>query len=106
MGIHPECDWWEVLDHFLVQKRSSLPTMPDFILGARKGTVCETCRRHPADLTPGNRRRWIRYLEESSGVVLFEDFQAVFHHAGGLAELHGAVGDLIAHHLITGNTSG
>lgn len=49
--------------------------------------------------------RWIRYLEESGGVVLFEDFQAVFHHAGGLAELHGAVGDLIAHHLIMDHTS-
>lgn len=49
--------------------------------------------------------KWIRYLEESTGIVLFEDFQAVLHHAGGLTELHGAVGDLIAHHLITDHTS-
>lgn len=46
----------------------------------------------------------IRYLEESAGVVLFQDFQAVLHHAGGLTELHGAVGDLVAHHLTTDHT--
>lgn len=48
----------------------------------------------------------IRYLEESAGVVLFQDFQAVLHHAGGLTELHGAVGDLVAHHLTTDHTGG
>lgn len=50
-------------------------------------------------------RKRLRYLEESTGIVLFEDFQAVLHHASCLTELHGAVGDLVAHHLITDHTS-
>lgn len=40
-----------------------------------------------------------RYLEESTGIVLLENLQAVLHHASGLTELHGAVGDLVTHHL-------
>lgn len=41
----------------------------------------------------------VLYLEESTGIILFEDFQAVLHHPSGLTQLHGAVGDLITHHL-------
>lgn len=59
----------------------------------------------PLPDTTHRTHKWFRYLEESAGIVLFEDFQAVLHHAGGLTELHGAVGDLIAHHLITDHTS-
>ena len=39
------------------------------------------------------------YQEEAAGVVLLDHLQAELHHAGGLAELHGAVADLVTHHL-------
>lgn len=41
------------------------------------------------------------YQQESAGVVLLDDLQAVLHHACGLSELHRAVGDLISHRLQT-----
>lgn len=76
---------------FLLQKRSLLYTSP-------RGSWAT---RDPASSRAGTS---IGYLQESAGIVLFEDFQAVLHHAGGLAELHGAVGDLIAHHLMAEHT--
>lgn len=39
------------------------------------------------------------YLQESAWIVFFEDFQAVLHHAGGLAQFHGAVCDLVTDDL-------
>lgn len=39
------------------------------------------------------------HLKEPTGVVLFEDLQTELHHPCGLTELHGAVGDLVSHHL-------
>ena len=41
----------------------------------------------------------VGYLKEPAGVVLLDDLQAELHHAGGLAKLHGAVGNLVTHHL-------
>lgn len=45
------------------------------------------------------------YQEEAAGVVLFDHLQAVLHHPSGLPQLHGAVGDLITHHLQTHNST-
>lgn len=42
---------------------------------------------------------WVWYLQESARIILFEDFQAVLHHARGLAQLHGAVCDLVTYDL-------
>lgn len=39
------------------------------------------------------------HLEESTGVVLLDDLQAVLHQARGLTQLHRTVGDLIPNHL-------
>lgn len=44
-------------------------------------------------------RVWWRYLQESAWIIFFEDFQAVLHHAGSLAQFHGAVCDLVTYDL-------
>lgn len=38
-------------------------------------------------------------LEETTGVVLLDDFQTVLHQACGLTQLHRTVGDLIPNNL-------
>lgn len=42
------------------------------------------------------------YLQETTGVVLLDDLQAVLHQPRGLTQLHRTVGDLIPNHLDDG----
>lgn len=42
---------------------------------------------------------WVWYLQKSTWIIFFEDFQAVLHHASSLAQFHRAVCDLVAHDL-------
>lgn len=52
----------------------------------------------------GSFTKQVSDLQETTGVILLDDLQAVLHQPCGLTQLHRTVGDLIPNHL--GNTEG